>query len=438
MMKKWCVFLFSVVPAFKRGTNQRKRKSLILCVIPALVTLLFAGYAGASGFQLFEQNASGIGNAFAGSAAVAENAGTIFFNPAGMTKLQARELSLGVAAIKPSIKFSNNGSTNPLAFGGGSATGTDGGDAGGWNYIPNAYLSLALTKDLYAGIGLSVPFGLATEYDSDWYGRYQSIKFSIKTYNVNPTIAYRVNDKVSLGFGVNWQRLEAEYIRQATPTAQVKLKADDDVWGWNVGALFQLSPSTRLGLSYRSAMAYTLNGDFSGAVNDPAKADIKLPDTAILSVAQGLTDRWELLGDISWTGWSSLDTVDIINKNTGAVQQQLIGKCTDAWRAALGTNYKLSDAWKLKFGIAYDESPVPDAQRRLVSLPDSNRTAFAAGVQWKPGKASTLDVGLEYVSMKGAEIENNQDSPAALAQGLVKGSYNSSALILGAQYSMGF
>jgi long-chain fatty acid transport protein len=314
------------------------------------------------------------------------------------------------------------------------ATGTDGGDAGGWNYIPNAYLSWALTKDLYAGIGLSVPFGLATEYDSDWYGRYQAIKFSIKTYNVNPTIAYRVNDKVSLGFGLNWQRLEAEYIRQATPTAQVKLKADDDAWGWNVGALFQLSPSTRLGLSYRSTMAYTLDGDFSGALNAPAKADIKLPDTAILSVTQGLTDRWELLGDISWTGWSSLDTVDIINKTTGAVSQQLIAKFQNTWRAALGTNYKLSEAWKLKFGIAYDESPVPDAQRRLVSLPDSNRTAVAAGVQWKPGKASTLDVGLEYISMKGTDIENDQNP----TRGIVKGSYDSSALILGAQYSMGF
>src|SRR5450759_1202288 len=108
-------------------------KRLVVCIMTALVAILCSSYAGASGFQLFEENASGMGNAYAGSAAVAENAGTIFFNPAGMTKLQAREISLGGAAVRPSIKFNNNGSANPLAFGGGPATGTDGGDAGGWN-----------------------------------------------------------------------------------------------------------------------------------------------------------------------------------------------------------------------------------------------------------------------------------------------------------------
>lgn len=413
-------------------------KRLVVCTMTALVAILCSSYAGAAGFQLFEQNASGMGNAYAGSAAVAENAGTIFFNPAGMTKLQAREISLGGAAVRPSIKFNNNGSANPLAFGGGPATGTDGGDAGGWNYIPNAYLSWALAKDLYAGIGFSVPFGLATEYDSNWYGRYQAIKFAIKTYNVNPSIAYRVNDMISLGFGVSWQRLEAEYIRQALPTAQVKLNADDSAWGWNAGALFQLAPTTRLGVSYRSAVKHALGGDFSGYLNEPASADLKLPDMAIVSFTQGLSDRWELLGDLSWTGWSSVDKVNVIKTNTGALAQTLDAGFKDTWRAALGANYKLSEAWKLKFGVAYDQTPVPDAQHRLVSLPDSDRTAVATGVQWKPGQTSALDLGLEYVFMKGTDINNNQDSPPTLARGLVKGDYNSNALILGAQYSMSF
>ena len=159
------------------------------------MAILFSGSAWASGFQLIEQNASGLGNAYAGSAAVAENAGTIYFNPAGMTQLQPREFSVGVSLIRPSFKFSNNGSANPLAFGGGTATGTDGGDAGGWNALPNGYLSWELTKDIYAGIGLGAPFGLATEYESAWFGRYQSVKFDIKTYNVNPSLAYRINER---------------------------------------------------------------------------------------------------------------------------------------------------------------------------------------------------------------------------------------------------
>ena len=411
-----------------------KQKALIFSVIPALVSILFVGFAWSSGFQLPEQNMSGLGNAYAGAAAVAENASTIFYNPAGMTQLQAREFSLGMSAIRPSFKFSNNGSANPAAFGGGPATGSNGDDAGSWNFVPNAYLSWALTRDLYLGLGVGVPFGLMTEYDSNWVGRFQAIKFSIKTLNVNPSLAYRLSDKVSLGFGLNWQRLEAEYVRQATPAAQVTLKADDDAWGWNVGVLFQAAPATRLGFSYRAALNYTLEGDFSGALNAPAKADITLPDTFILSIHQGLNDRWELLGDLSLTRWSTLDTVDIINKNTGALAQQLIAQWNDTWRVALGASYKTSNVCKLKFGIAYDQSPVPDAERRLVSLPDDNRVLFSVGTQWKPVKTSALDIGLGYVYMKGPDINNNQDP----TRGIVKGTYNNSAFILGAQYSMSF
>jgi long-chain fatty acid transport protein len=422
-------------------------KRLLVCAVVALVTILSAGYAGAAGFQLFEQNASGIGNAYAGSAAVADNASTIFFNPAGMTKLQAREISLGASAVKPSMKFTDNGSTTPQAFTAGfppgstttPAAGNDGGDAGGWNYIPNGFLSWALTKDLYAGIGVSVPFGLATEYEGNWYGRYQSIKFAIETLNVNPSIAYRVNDMISLGVGVNWQQMKAEYIRQGHPTlGQVKLKADDNAWGWNLGALFQLAPATRLGLSYRSAIKHALGGDLSGnsllGLPQPASADIELPDTAIVSFTQGLGNNWELLGDVSWTGWSSIDKVNVMNTATGALAQTLDANFKDTWRVALGANYKVSEAWKLKFGLAYDQTPVPDAQRRMVSLPDSDRTAVATGVQWKPGKASALDFGVEYLFMKGADIENSQNP----TRGIVKGDYSNNALILGAQYSLSF
>jgi long-chain fatty acid transport protein len=416
-----------------------KQKMLIVCSIISLVAILFSGSAWASGFQLIEQNASGLGNAYAGSAAVAENASTIFYNPAGMTQLQPRELSVGVSLIRPSFKFTNNGSTTPLAFGGGAATGTDGGDAGGWNFLPNGYLSWGLTKDLYAGIGFGAPFGLSTEYENIWFGRYQAVKFAIKTYNVNPSIAYRVNDKISLGFGVNWQRFDAEYVRQAHPLlGQVKLDADDDAWGCNVGVLFQITPSTKLGISYRSSINFTLEGNFSGAVNAEAMVDLKTPDTAIVSFTQGLGDRWELLGDISWTGWSSVDTLNVRYKASGALAQALEAKFNDTWRVALGASYKLSDAWKLKFGIAYDETPVPDAEHRLVSLPDNDRIAFAAGVQWKPGWTSALDFGASYLYMRDPDINNNQDSPPTLARGIVKGSYEESALILGAQYSMSF
>ena len=178
-------------------------------LIPALTLVTLSGAASASGFQLLEQNANGIGNAFAGSAAVAENASTIYYNPAGMTQLQAHEISGGISAVGPSFRFHDQGSSVGALGGTG-----DGGNAGGWAALPNGYVSLALNKDLYVGIGVGAPFGLKTEYDNPWLGAAQSTSFTIKTININPSIAYRVNDRVSLGFGLNWQHLDAEYKRQ--------------------------------------------------------------------------------------------------------------------------------------------------------------------------------------------------------------------------------
>jgi long-chain fatty acid transport protein len=411
-------------------------RGLSMKLIPALLLAAFSGAASASGFQLLEQNASGIGNAYAGSAAVAENASTVYFNPAGMTQLQDREVSGGMAAIRPSYKFSNNGSTAPTAIGGGVATGSMGGDAGGWGFVPNGYVSWALTKDLYAGIGIGAPFGLKTEYSDEWVGRFQSVSFDIKTLNINPSLAYRVNEKVSLGFGVDWQQINAEYLRQSILGSLVKVSLDDSAWGWNAGALFTLSPSTKVGVSYRSAIKYSTSGTFRGAVNADAKAEIKVPDTFILSVTQKLSDKWDMLGDVSRTGWSSIPKVDIMNATTGSAvpAQTLESDFKNTWRVALGANYKYTEAIKLKFGIAYDQAPVKADTTRMVSLPDNNRIWFSTGAQYKLDKSSALDFGIAYLYLRDSQVNNNQDT----TRGVVVGTYSGSAWILGGQYSMAF
>ena len=407
----------------------------------ALLLLAFSGAASASGFQLMEQDASGIGNAYAGSAAVAENASTIYYNPAGMTQLQAHEISGGVALVKPSFKFDNKGSSVGATLG---AAG-DGGDAGGLAALPNGYLSWALNRDLYVGIGFGAPFGMKTEYDDQWIGAAQATLFEVKTYNINPSIAYRVNDKVSLGAGVNWQRVEATYKRVASitsPAMPIKLTLDDDAWGWNVGALFSVSPSTKVGVSYRSAIQYktegTLNVNNGGAGTVNAMANLKLPSTFIMSVTQKLSDRWEMLGDVSRTGWSSIPKVNIVRQTDGSVAQTLDTDFRNAWRVALGSNYKYNDAWKLKFGVAYDQTPVKRAATRLVSLPDNDRVWFSFGTQWTPNKASTLDLGVAYVYVRDSKINNDQGTAAAPPRGRVTGEYAGNIWVLGAQYSMSF
>jgi long-chain fatty acid transport protein len=429
------------------------QKTLIARVLPAALLALASGTASAAGFQLLEQNASGIGNAYAGSAAVAENASTIFYNPAGMTQLQAREMSVGLSLVRPSFKFTDQGSSAGVLSGNAQ-------DAGDWAALPNAYLSWALDKDLYVGVGLGAPFGLVTEYNRDWVGSAHSIKFDIKTMNINPSIAWRVNEKVSLGFGLNWQRMEAEYVRRAgtitTPlplaSTFATLDADDDSWGWNVGALFNLSDATKVGVSYRSKIKHELKGslEFSGTAANrhplttgvSASADVELPDIFILSLSHKLDSRWELLGDVSWTGWSSVDKVDIMRTSgllLGTPQekaQTLDTDFQDTWRVALGANYQLNDAWKLKFGMAFDETPVKNAEKRLTSLPDNDRIWFSFGGQWKPSKGSALDMGVSYLYVDDTKINNGSASDPS--KGLVKGEYDSSVWILGAQYSMSF
>ncbi|PKO48084.1 MAG: long-chain fatty acid transporter [Betaproteobacteria bacterium HGW-Betaproteobacteria-4] len=426
-----------------------------LRLIPALIAIAFSGSAAAAGFQLLEQNASGLGNSYAGSAAVADNASTIFFNPAGMTQLQDREVSAGLAIISTQYQFTNTSSSTGVLSGN-----SDGGAVG---LVPNAYLSWRLSKDIYAGLGIGAPFGLMSKYDNPWYGAAESVKFDIQTINLNPSIAWRANEWLSIGGGVNYQQLKAEYERALTVTSAsaaattATLNLDGSAWGWNVGALFTIMPSTKLGLSYRSTTEYDLDGDFefagplaqvSGAplfgatVNRSAKASITLPDTWILSATHKLNDRVELLGDVSWTGWSSIPKVDVFNAQTtglgavnGNVAQTLDTDFRDTWRVAFGANYQLNDAWKLKAGIAYDQTPVKGDSTRLVSLPDNDRTWFSLGAQWKPSKTTTLDVGAAYLLVKDTQIDNNQ---TAAGRGRVTGDYDNQAFLIGAQLSMAF
>jgi long-chain fatty acid transport protein len=429
---------------------QEMKPKMIVRAVIAAIAVMGVGQAMASGFQLLEQNASGLGNAYAGSAAVSENASTIFFNPAGMTQLQAAEISLGVNAVRPSFKFSNGNSANPPA-----ATGSNGGDAGSWSAIPNFYTSAALNKDWYVGLGIGSPFGLKTEYDSDWAGRFQSTKFEIKTLNINPSLAYRVNDKLSLGGGLDWQRFDATYQRYAAvgvppfgsaalnAAAQntlIQLKVKDDSFGWNIGALFKPSETMKIGMSYRSMIKYKLTGDLTSsnqaiAPNTGASASITMPDTFVTSVAQKLDDKWEMLGDISWTGWHKIQDVDISRTTSSTPVQTLNARFRNTWRAALGANYQLNDAWKIKTGVAYDQSPVRSADLRLTSLPDNNRVWFSAGTQWKPTKMTAVDVGASYLYIKKTPIHNDQTTSG---RGLVDGTYKGSVLIFGAQYSQAF
>ena len=407
--------------------------NITMRTVPALLLLAFSGATSAAGFQLWEQNASGIATSYAGSAAVADNASTIYFNPAGMTRLPGIQLSAGVVGVRPSFKFSNEGSSGLLGSGG------NGGDAGGWSAVPNAYLSWQVAPDWFIGLGISSPFGLATEYDNNWIGGYQAIKSEITTVNYNPSLAWKVNDKVALGLGLSYQTIDAE-MTNMTPVGLYRLKGDDGAWGWNAGALFTLSPAMRVGVSYRSTMSYTLDGNrtLGAAPSTSASADLKLPDTVILSVWQQVSDRWEAMGDLSFTRWNTLDKLNV-RSVTGTETESF--NYDNSWRIAWGAAYKASDAWKVKFGIAYDRTPTSD-DNRTARTPDNDRLWFSFGGQWNGGVYGRIDAGYAYLYMKDPSINQTRTftTPAGAPVGIsnLRGSYNDSAHVLGIQYSNGF
>lgn len=423
----------------------------------ALLGLGTATAAHAAGFQLLEQNASGLGNAYAGSAAIAENASTIFYNPAGMSDLPGVNVSGGLTAVRPSFKFSDDGSTGP---GGMPGTGPDGGDAGSWGLLPNAYLSWQLSPQWHVGLGIGAPFGLMTEYeDAAWMGRYHSKKFEIKSINVNPSVAYKVNDRLSVGAGLSWTHLDAEFSRAAPFAmpglgylgdldATVKMKGHG--WGWNVGMIYRITPATRIGLSYRSQVKIDADGDTTvgnqsvshpavapqiGRMSADASTSVKLPDTATLSIVHDLNDRWQLLGDVSWTGWSSIRSLDIENSGHPAIPSDSLDlKFRDTWRVALGANYRLNGQWTLKGGIAWDQSPIRSAGYRPTSLPDKDRYWVSVGAQYALSKQTQIDIGYTHLFIDDTRIDNATD----VQKGVVRGSYDSQANIVGIQVSHRF
>jgi long-chain fatty acid transport protein len=449
----------------------------------AALAVAWAGEASASAFQLVEQNASGLGNAYAGQAAAAEDASTIFFNPAGMTRLRGLQLVAAVNLVRPTTEFNDGGSQGLAPL---HALGGDGGDAGGLSVVPNLYVSWEAWRDVaWAGVGVNVPFGLKTEWDDGWIGRFHALESEVQTINVNPSLAFKVLPWLSIGGGVNWQWINATLSNAVAysalvggappPLGQVALpllatcpgataagtncegvgtvEGDDRSWGWNVGAMADFAlTGTRVGVSYRSSIEHELEGNVTFTnvptvpqlagfaalfANGDIRADIELPATLSVAVAQEVTPKLQLLADFTWTEWSSISSLDIY-RTSGAGLTSTPLEFEDSWRVGLGANYALTDAWKIRGGVAYDRTPVQD-EDRTPRLPDEDRTWLAAGAQWKILEQAAIDVGFAYLFVNDAEsnLPAVVPPPSAAfrpsARGTLVGDYDANVWIASAQ-----
>lgn len=432
-------------------------------LLSGLTAFAPSGAAHASGFALNEMSAGSVGNAHAGSAAVAEDLGTIYYNPAGLARMSGRQFMLNGSVIRPSSKFTNAGSSIP-----GGAT-QAGGDAGDWAVVPAMYFATDLAPRLRFGIGLQAPFGLRTEYDEGWVGRYQALTSDLTVVNINPTLSYRLNDMVSLGAGVSAQYVDVELSRAIDfgticlftvgvipclgsgilPLAndgKVTVKGHDWGFGYNFGVLLTPTDSTRIGIAYRSQIRHDLSGSAKYEVpanlpaalttssffsNTGATADVTLPESLTLSGYMDITPKWAVMGDISWMRWNRFDELRV-RFNNGAPESVTPERWRNTVRYAAAVNYRYNDAWKFRAGVAYDPTPVRD-EFRTARIPDADRTWLGLGVQFKPTKQDTWDLGYAHIFVKDAPINKTE-----VAAGTQTGNYRNKVDILSLQYSRSF
>ncbi|MGA9851726.1 MAG: outer membrane protein transport protein [Gammaproteobacteria bacterium] len=444
-------------------------------LLAAAVTAALPGLAAASNFELTEQSVTSLGSAHAAGAAYADDASTIWYNPAGLTRLSDPELDAGMSLIRVGFSFSP---TTAVDATGAPLSGNNGGNPGKLGAVPFIYYSTPLNDKLAFGIGLGVPFGLATSYNAQSIFRYQAIYTSVTVLNINPTLAYKFNDNWSAGFGVDIQRMNVKLTNdidygsicfaEVSPTVCSQSfglvpqghdgffqgEASDTHTGFNFGVLWQ-DNSTRVGFSYRSRVTHNLTGNATftnvptvfagqGLFQDQGiSAQFTTPQILSLSLYQQLTDQWSLMADWSYTGWNSFQNLTINFSNPNQPPATVDEGLSNSNRFSVGVNYKYSDTWTFRSGVALDKSPVPDPTAtsattpnnlngsRTARLPDADRKWIAFGASWHVSEHSQWDIGYAHLFI-------NSHIPFSQLDGssgdYISGQFDADADILGIQY----
>lgn len=454
-----------------------RRESILPAIRQALFCLaaavLFAGSLSqlrASGFYLGDiQDPVLLGTATAGAAALGENATTVFFNPAGLTRLDGAQATASVTTVLIDIDFENRGSTTAGFI---PTGGNEGGNAGApgqkvlGRLVPSTYLSLPLGRPfgtpIFFGLGVNAPFGLETNYDRASVVRYQATNTRLFTLNLNPTLAARLTHWLSLGAGFDVEYSEVALsnaidfglagfalgIPGFAPGANdgaLRLEANDVGYGWNIGVLLEPTSHTRIGLAYRSNIEFQLKGHadfrnvpdpFTGNFFDQSiRSDLNLPAVTSLSVYQQITGNLAVVGDVTYTSWSSFDKIAIDFRNPLTPDSVQFQRYQDVFRYSAGLIYTVPNTpLTLRAGYAYDNTPVRNAQLRTASVPDSDRNLVSLGASYRI--ASQMDVNFAYthVFLAGASI-NDDDGNAHRLRGTY---HNSTELFsIGLAYRFG-
>lgn len=444
-------------------------------------TALMPVLAQAAGYAINEQSASGMGTAYAGMAAVADDASVVFYNPAAMTQITQPTLTTGITYLTIDVDYSGQ-ATNAA---GQPVQGSQGDDFLPDAQIPFLYYVHPVDKDVVLGLGLFVPFGVKGDYADDSIAGAFADETELQMITLQPSIAWTLNEQWSLGLGLDVVHAQGKLSKQLelnplTPGYENHYEVAGDDWGygWNAGVYFELSEQTSLGLAYRSEVKLTLQGDsefeqksgvtaytdFNGTVpagvypidgvagNVPdQRSEIPLttPASLTLSIAHQLTDSLRLQAGSTWTGWSVFEYLDILSteQNTGIMDAGLgdkhighiVEKWSDTYSYSVGATYQVSPQWVLRGGVAFDESPIAK-EHRTARVPSTDRRWVTLGAQYNVSQATSVDLAAGYLFMDKVKVKEQEhdlnDQVSSLA--LYQAEYDTSALGITLQLTQRF
>ena len=381
-----------------------------------------SGLSFGNGFSINEQSARTLGQAFAGRASDADNASTIASNPAGMALLERSEFSIGAAYIDAKSSISNtNASLAVPGLGTLPVTGSNEGDMIPGITVPYAYYVHRIDPQWSVGLGVYTPYGLKTEYEDSFQGRYLGITSDVKLITAQPTVSYRFGNGLSLGLGITYNDIEGELSRNsfsgAATDIRARVKGDDTGWGYNIGALYEINERTRIGIAYFSTVDYTLEGntqltDVPGLGNPrfDASLDLTTPDRLDLGLTHSITPALTLHVDVTRTYWRELDELVVENENAPpqlATDTEVLD-WDDTWSASVGLSYRLGPQWTVRGGVGIDPSPL-DGSTRSVRVPVGDRKQIAFGATWEPTQDVSIDLGYMYFREDKARIDTTQE-----------------------------
>ncbi len=389
----------------------------------ALSAAMLCGSAvQAAGFQLTEQGVTGLGRAYAGAGIVGDDLSAIAHNPAGLTLIPGTNVQQNVVLTVLDFKYKDNQGD------------TDNGRRKAVP-VPSGFISHQINENWWVGLGLTAPYGLADEYSSAFSGRVRGISGSIITIDINPTVAWKVNEHISLGAGVSAMYTYAKLKNGLLADAgggEFEYHGEDWMYTYDLGIMVTPVESFRVGLSYRSRAKVTAKGDYTvkafGQENTVfGRGRLSTPDTVMFSTTWEATEKLRLSTLIRWANWKKFETMqfkandpdelgsgftgglpigpggamiptsDVISSQLGQVGIE--NNWRAAWLFTVGADYKLNDQWTVRGGVGLETDPIKDARTRTTVIPDSKRLWVACGASWKPNQNWQLD--LAYAHLRG-------------------------------------